>query len=147
MDGNIGSGSRIGIVSFAETASADAQLITSTAVLKNAVDGLIGPDGIDVNVLNDWATDPDNSHVAVTPDDADLEDLFRDLAANISKTGATNIVIDEVVHPDFIITSVMMPAKGTAAIIDPNTLQWKIPELGVSANEGTPWFSRLLPSW
>ena len=29
--------------------------------------GLIGSDGIDVSVLNDWATDPDASHVAVTP--------------------------------------------------------------------------------
>ena len=46
--------------------------------------GLIGSDGIDVNVLNDWATDPDASHVAVTPDDADLEQIFADLAANIS---------------------------------------------------------------
>ena len=62
---------------------------------------LIGSDGIDVSVLNDWATDPDASHVAVTPDAADLEDLFRDLAANISKTGATDIVIDEVVSADF----------------------------------------------
>lgn len=40
--------------------------------------GLVGQDGIDVNVLNDWATDPDASHVAVTPDDAELEDLFAD---------------------------------------------------------------------
>ena len=198
QDGNIGSGSRIGIVSFSDDAVADTQLITSTAALKNAVDGLtaggstnhadafakatqlfdplssnakvivmftdgkttagpppapvavaaraagviiyciglIGSDGIDVSVLNDWATDPDASHVAVTPDDADLEDLFRDLAANISKTGATNIVIDEVVNPDFIITGVTPPTKGTATTIDSNTLQWKISELGVSANEG-----------
>lgn len=197
-DGNIGSGSRIGIVSFADTASADTQLITSVDTLKSAVDsliangstnhadafaqasqlfdplsanakvivmftdgkttagpppapvaaaarasgiiiyciGLIGADGIDVSVLNDWATDPDASHVAVTPDDADLEDLFKDLAANISKTGATNIVIDEIVNPDFTITSLAPPTKGTAMMIDPNTIQWKIPELGVSANEG-----------
>ena len=198
QDGNIGSGSRIGIVSFADNAAADTQLITSVAALKSAVDslsaggstnhadafekaaqlfdplsanakvivmftdgkttaglppapvaaaarasgiiiyciGLIGSDGIDVNVLNDWATDPDASHVAVTPDDAELEDLFKDLAANISKTGATNIVINEIVNPDFIITSVMLPTKGTATTINSNMLQWKIPELGVSANEG-----------
>lgn len=98
--------------------------------------GLIGSDGIDVSVLNDWATDPDASHVAVTPDDADLEELFKDLAANISKTGATNIVIDEVISPDFVITSVTPPTKGTAMMVDMNTIQWKIDELGVSANEG-----------
>ncbi len=198
QDGNIGSGSRIGIVSFSDTATANAQLITSVATLRSAVDsltaggatnhaaafakatelfdplsanakvivmftdgkttagpppapiaaaaraagviiyciGLIGSDGIDVSVLNDWATDPDASHVAATPDDADLEELFKDLAANISKTGATNIVIDEVISPDFTITSVSPPTKGTAMMMDSNTIQWKIQELGVSANEG-----------
>lgn len=40
QDGNIGSGSRIGIVSFADTASANTQLITSTAALKTAVHSL-----------------------------------------------------------------------------------------------------------
>lgn len=177
-DGTIGSGSRIGIVSFANTATADTQLITSVADLKDAVAaltaggstnhadafttavslfdplspnakvivmftdgkttagepptpvaaaaraagviiyciGLIGADGIDISVLNDWATDPDASHVAVTPDDADLEDLFADLAANISKPGATNIVIHETVNPDFVIESVNLPTKGTATV-------------------------------
>lgn len=98
--------------------------------------GLIGSDGIDVNVLNDWATDPDASHVAVTPDDAQLEDLFEDLAANISKPGATNIVIDEVINPDFIITGTLQPSKGTSMLVNATTLQWRIDELGVTANEG-----------
>ena len=40
QDGTIGSGSRIGIVSFADTASTDTQLITSVAALKSAVNGL-----------------------------------------------------------------------------------------------------------
>ena len=94
--------------------------------------GLIGSDGIDVSTLNDWATDPDASHVAVTPDDSDLEELFKDLAANISKTGATDIVIDEVINADFVITSVIPPSTGTAMTINSNTLQWKSEELGVS---------------
>ncbi len=89
-----------------------------------------------MSVLNDWATDPDASHVAVTPDDADLEQIFADLAANISKPGATNIVIDEVINPDFSITTVDMPTKGTATLIDSNTIKWEIDELGVSSNEG-----------
>ncbi len=67
--------------------------------------GLVGSDGVDVDTLNLWATDPDASHVAVTPDAAELEALFAELAANISKPGATNVVIDEVVNSDFIITS------------------------------------------
>lgn len=76
--------------------------------------GLVGSDGIDPSILDEWATDPNDSHVAITPDDADLEDLFEDLAQNISNPGATNIVIDEVINPDFAITSISMPTKGMA---------------------------------
>lgn len=195
--GQIGSGSRIGIVSFADAAVADTQLITSVDTLKNAVDmltaggstnhaaafskamalfdpassnakvivmftdgnttsgpppapvaadaraqgiiiyciGLIGSDGLDVDALNDWATDPDASHVAVTPDAADLEDLFAELAANISKPGATDIVIDETVQPDFVITSILTPSKGSATMVDTQSLKWTISELGVTASE------------
>lgn len=98
--------------------------------------GLTGADGIDVQILNEWATDPDTSHVAVTPNDADLEQLFADLARNITKTGATEIVIDERIHPDFTITDLIPPTKGDAVLLSPSSLQWKIAELGVSGNEG-----------
>lgn len=196
-DGQIGSGSRIGIVSFAATATANTQLITSTDELKGAVDslkaggntnhadaftkavqlfdpassnakvivmftdgntttgappapvaaaaraqgitiyciGLIGTDGLDVNALNNWATDPDASHVAVTPDAADLEELFAELAANISKPGATGIVIDEVVSSDFVITSISSPSKGSASMLDAHSLRWNIDQLGVVSSE------------
>ena len=175
--GEIGAGSRIGIVSFADTAVQDTQLITSVADLKGAVDalsaggstnhaeafeqaaslfdpsssnarvivmftdgntttgvppapvaaaaraqgitiyciGLIGSDGVDVSALNDWATDPD--------------------AAHISKTGATNIVIHEVVTADFVITSITPPGQGSAMQLDDTSLRWTIPALGVSASE------------
>lgn len=196
-DGQIGSGSRIGIVSFADTAVANTQLITSVDTLKNAVDmltaggntnhadaftkamqlfdpassnakvivmftdgntttgappapaaaaakaqgiviymiGLVGSDGLDVNALNEWASDPDASHVAITPDAEDLEELFADLAANISKTGATNIVINEVLNPDFVITSILSPSKGSATMLNTTSLRWNIPELGVTNSE------------
>lgn len=62
--------------------------------------GLIGSDGLDITALNDWATDPDASHVAVTPNAADLEELFAELAAtmldahslqwNIAQLGVTS---------------------------------------------------------
>lgn len=197
-DGNIGSGSHIGIVSFADTATQNTQLITSVATLKNAVDslnaggrtnhadaftkaaalfnpassnqrvivmftdgnttaglpptpvadaikatgaiiyciGLVGENGINVDILNDWATDPDESHVVITPDDEDLEELFEELAKNISKPGATNIVIDEIINDDFEILNIQQPSKGTVSMLNSTTLQWKIDELGTTANEG-----------
>ena len=197
QDGQIGSGSRIAIVSFASTATKDTQLITSVADLKSAVDALAasgstnhadaftqasellaapstnarvmvmftdgqttaGPDpspiaaaaraagviiyaiglsgrgGVDVSALEDWASKPSSAYVAITPDDAELEELFKDLARNIAKPGATDIVITDQVSDCFRITSVSMPTKGTASLLDANTVQWKIDELGMTQSE------------
>lgn len=198
QDGQIGSGSRIAIVSFANTASQDTQLITSVSDLKAAVDALtasgstnhadaftqasellippspnarvmvmftdgettVGPDpspiaaaaraagaviyaiglsgsgGVNVSALEDWASKPASSYVTITPNDAELEDLFEDLARNITNAGASNIVITDSVSSCFRITSVSMPSKGTASLMDANTVQWQIDELGVTQSEG-----------
>lgn len=197
-DGTIGSGSRIGIVSFAASATANTQLITSVAALDAAVNslsaggstnhadaftkavqlfdasspnrkvivlftdgnttagpnptpiamaakddgitiyciGLDGSGGLDVTALETWASTPPASYVLITPDDSELEQLFANLAADISKPGATDIVIDEVIHPDFTISSLLPPDQGSAHMIDAHTIQWTIPELGVRASEG-----------
>ncbi|MDE7243683.1 MAG: VWA domain-containing protein [Oscillospiraceae bacterium] len=198
QDGQIGSGSRIGIVSFADTAVKDTQLITSVSDLKAAVDalsaggstnhadaftkasellappstnakvmvmftdgkttagpnpspiaaaaraagaviyaiGLSGSDGVDASALEDWASKPASAYVAITPDEADLEQIFADLARNISNPGATNIVITDKVSSCFQITGVSMPTKGTASLLDNTSVQWKIDDLGVSQSEG-----------
>lgn len=94
--------------------------------------GLTGSDGIDVATLHEWATDPDSEHVAVTPDPAELEELFADIAQSISKPGATGIVVDEVVHSDFQITSILTPQKGDATLMGANTIRWTIEELGAT---------------
>ena len=94
--------------------------------------GLTGSDGIDVATLHEWATDPDSEHVAVTPDPAELEELFADIAQSISKPGATGIVVDEVVHSDFQITSILTPQTGDATLMGPNTIRWTIEELGAT---------------
>ena len=97
--------------------------------------GLTGSDGIDVATLNEWATDPDSEHVAVTPDASELEKLFEDIAKSISRPGATDIVVDEVVQPDFVITSILTPQKGDATLMGPNTIRWTIDALGVTDEE------------
>ena len=197
QDGNIGSGSRIGIVSFSDVAEINSQLTTSVSDLKSAVNslnsggftnhgdafekamelfnplsqnkkiiimftdgkttvgidptpiaenaksmgitiyciGLMGSNGIDINILNQWATDPDISHVVVTPNSEDLEELFAELASNISKTGATNIFIEETINPNFIITGIPTTTKGTAIISGDNKIKWQIGNLGVTENE------------
>ena len=98
--------------------------------------GLSGNGGIDEQALRDWASDPDSAYVSIAPSDAELEDLFKDLARNISKPGATNIVIDEKVTECFRILSLNAPSIGTAVQTGERTLQWKIDELGVTQSQG-----------
>lgn len=98
--------------------------------------GLSGQDGIDVNALNAWASDPDSAYVVITPDDEELENIFEDLAKNISKTGATNIVLTDVVNDCFEITGFNTPLIGNATIVNDKTIEWKIDELGVTGSEG-----------
>ena len=198
QDGQIGNGSRIGIVSFADTAVQDTGLITSVTDLKTAVDaltaggstnhadaftkalalfdssstnakvmvmftdgvttaggppnsvatlaksqgviiyslGLMGNGGIDEHALRDWSSDPDSAYVAIAPTDQDLEELFQDLAQNITNPGATNIVIEEVVEACFRITAISAPTKGTATLTGDRTVVWSIPELGTAQSEG-----------
>lgn len=45
------------------------------------------------------------------------------MAVNISKPGATDIVINEIVSPYFIITSIASPTKGSATMLDAWPLQ------------------------
>lgn len=197
LNGQLGHGSRIGIVSFADAATKDTPLTATVSTLKQAVHtlsaggltnhadaftkavqlfdpasanarvmvmftdgkttaggnagpiaaaakaqgiviyciGLSGNGGIDEPALNDWASDPDSAYVAITPDDEELEHLFSDLAANITKPGATQIVIHDRVAPCFKIISVGNPTKGTANQLDATAAQWKIPELGVHKSE------------
>ena len=192
----IGSGSHIGIVSFADTAVQNTGLTTSVANLKAAAAaltadgltnhgdaftqatallststnhrvmvmftdgetttgpdpspiaaaaramgitiyciGLIGNTGIDINALNDWATDPDVTHVAVAPTSAELEQIFADLAANISVPGATDIVINEALNPDFVITGAPIVSKGTISLQTGTSFRWSIDQLGTTATE------------
>lgn len=72
----------------------------------------------------------------ITPDDEELEKLFGDLAANIAKPGATDIVITDEIAPCFRITAIHTPTKGSASMLGTNTVEWKIDKLGESKSEG-----------
>lgn len=115
--------------------SIDAALARSLGITIYCI-GLIGSSGIDIDALNDWATDPDNTHVSIAPQPSDLEELFKDLATNISNPGATDIVIDEVLNPQFNIINIFTPTKGIATLLNDTTLKWTIDELGKTSNEG-----------
>lgn len=97
--------------------------------------GLIGQNGVNVDLLNEWASDPDDEHVAVTPDEEELEKLFEELAESISKPGATDITIDEIINDDFEIVDIDAPTKGDVTKVNSTTLKWKIETLGKTADE------------
>lgn len=98
--------------------------------------GLSGNGGIDEQALRDWASDPDSAYVVITPDDEELEDIFEDLARNISKPGATDIVVEDEIVDCFKITSLLTPTKGKASLVNSNLVRWEIEELGVNQSEG-----------
>lgn len=97
--------------------------------------GLEGDTGLDEDALRDWATDPDITHVAIAPDSGDLNEIFADLAANITIPGATNIVIDEALNPDFSITGTPVPSKGSVSLLTDHSFRWSIDSLGASSTE------------
>lgn len=196
--GEIGAGSRIGVVSFATAATADTALITDVAALKDAVSdltaggntnhsaaftqaidlfdpqstnqkvmvlftdgrttvggdatpvatlaksmgitiyviGLEGNGGIDLPALVSWASEPASAYVAIAPTEAELEELFEDLARNITRPGATNIVLSDTVNDCFQITGLNSPTKGSAVLQGTNRVVWSIPELGTTGSEG-----------
>lgn len=98
--------------------------------------GLSGNGSPDEAALKEWASDPDSAYVAIAPDDTELEDLFSDLAQDIAKPGATDIVVKDIVDPCFKIISVSPPSKGMASLLNTTTVQWKITKLGEKKSEG-----------
>ena len=77
-----------GVTTVGGDATPIAELAKSQGIIIYCI-GLSGDTGLDVNALNAWSSDPDSAYVAITPDDTQLEDLFEELAKNISKPGAT----------------------------------------------------------
>lgn len=197
QDGLLGGGSRMGIVSFSDTATQDTRLITSVSSLKGAVAaltaggatnhsdaftqalalfdsqstnarvmvmvtdgittaggnaalvaaaakaagvrvyiiGLAGNGGLDEAALRQWASQPSGEYLSIAPTDAELADIFADVARDIVSPGATNIVLNDYISDCFRILSLTAPTKGTATMVSQQQVRWIIPELGATAAE------------
>lgn len=98
--------------------------------------GLEGNGGIDLPALVSWASEPASAYVAIAPTEAELEELFEDLARNITKPGATNIVLTDTVNDCFQITGLNSPTKGSAVLQGTDRVVWSIAELGTTGSEG-----------
>ena len=81
--------------------------------------------------LNLWATDPDSTHVAYTEDEAQLDRVFRQIAAEVILAGARDAVIQEQLTKDFKIVKAHTPDVGTVDITGPQTLTWNIGSTGI----------------
>lgn len=198
QNGQIGSGSRVGIVRFAQNASEASSLQTSVADLKQTVadltisggtnheaaftlasqileccgnnqkvivmftDGkssaggsaipittaakaagvliycivLEGIYGTDIPTASLWVSSPASAFLSVAPDAAALEALFANLAANITKPGATQLQLEGSLIADFQLTEVYPPSKGTAQLLDAHTFRWTMDALGSTSTEG-----------
>lgn len=97
---------------------------------------------IDVNNLNDWASDPDTSHVIIAPTPEDLKQAFEDIAANITKPGALGIEVVDTIQDEFEIVgqpTLVNPATTLATASVDGTgkvLTWTLDQLGVAGTEG-----------
>lgn len=98
--------------------------------------GLSGSTGLDVAALEAWASRPASSFVSIAPNAEALESLFENLAANITKPGATEISMTETVSDDFLISRILSCDKGIIETIGDRSLRWRISSLGTTQIEG-----------
>ena len=82
--------------------------------------------------LNRWATDPDSIHAAYAAEPAQLEQAFRQIAAEVIRAGARDVVIRAQLSPAFKLVRIHTPAAGTARITDPQNLSWEIDAAGLT---------------
>ena len=84
-------------------------------------------------VLNRWAGEPAEHHVAVAPTAEELERVFAEIAGEVVRPGASQVSIEEIVSPDFTITRMDRPTHGRARRTGANTLLWEMDAVGTVA--------------
>lgn len=191
LNGVIANGSRVGVVSFSDTAVVNQPLTSSAGAVKSAVNGLavggntnhnaafqtaqaqlagsqptnkkilimftdgdttvggnadaaaaaarsagteiytIGLGQVNVGELDNWATDPDNQHVFLTPNSSQLQSIFQAIGAAIVVPAATNVQVVDTVDNAFAITS-PSASKGSVSQAG-NVLTWTIAQLNTES--------------
>ena len=91
--------------------------------------------GADPTPLNRWASDPDAVHVALAAAPAQLQDAFAAIAAEVVLAGARDMVLRDILNPDFRIVSVDPPTHGAARAVDGQTLEWTAGAVGAAGAE------------
>ena len=185
--------SQMGMVSFAETATADVQLTGDAAAMNAAVNAMQASgltnhreafeaavamlpgtsgkrriivmftdgvttaggdadqvaeaakaDGIEIfgigllqdpAQLNQWASDPTDTHVAYTDSTAKLTQVFEEIAAEVVTAGALDALVQEQLSPDFKIVRVNAPSHGTVDVTGPQNFDWKLDAAGAASPE------------
>lgn len=103
-------------------AEADAARAAGTVIFA------IGLGSVNTGQLNGWATDPDATHVFITPDSGDLQTIFQTIGAAIVVPAATNVQVVDTVSNHFSVSGVSA-SKGSVAQVG-NVLTWTINKLG-----------------
>ena len=97
--------------------------------------GLVGTDGINEETLREWASTPSSKYVRVSPTPEELEQLFKEVAEDISEPGAENVLIEELVSEGFVIIDIAAPEFGAVMQLSPRALDWRIPVLGKTGEQ------------
>lgn len=88
----------------------------------------IGLGAVNTAQLNSWASEPDSTHVFITPSSSQLETTFQGLGAAIVSQAASDISINNIVNSNFTISNVSA-TKGSATLSG-NGIEWTIDSLG-----------------
>ena len=109
------------------TAGGDANAAAAAARAAGTEIFCIGLGSVSVTDLNEWATDPDSTHVFIAPTSGELEDIFEAIGAAITVPAATNIKVVDTVN-DYFAVSNPVESKGSV-VQNGNELTWTIDEL------------------
>ena len=95
--------------------------------------GLRGSDGLDEDTLRAWVSPPPEDHVLLAPTASELEEAFETLARELLEAGARNVVVRDILGPQFTVLSVEQPSVGWAEAQDARTVVWRMDELAANA--------------